>query len=107
MDEFEHSFEYNAELAKVNFQSSVSSLLEIHSQFGQKLAYAYTNKKNYISFSIEEVEILQSFLLKTCSGLGADYDSIARVNFLLNKNYKLLDRLFQEEVHTNYKDKVV
>ena len=94
MDKDNLTFEYALESANQDFQEHLSGLLEIHSQIGEKIAYSMKNAKPYISFSMDEAKLLQSFLLTSCSRMGADYDHISNALTIAMKNHKILEGLY-------------
>jgi len=80
----EESFEYQAEQAKVNFQASISSLLDFHSHYLQKISNAKTKNKPYVCSSIEESELSMEIFFKTISNLIEHYGILNSCNNFLH-----------------------
>lgn len=89
----ENSHGYQAEQAKISFQSNITSLLELKGHLAGKATKAKENGKKGFFIPLHEAVILDDWL-KTISGdLMADYVLINRVNRLLNLNNEVKSRL--------------
>lgn len=71
------------ELARIDFQTNVSGLLEVHSELNSKLTYAKSQNKEYISFRLVEAEIISDHILQISTGLCGSYDVIHNTSKLL------------------------
>jgi hypothetical protein len=78
------------ELARTDFQSNVSTLLEVHSELVNKIAYAKSQNKEYISHNVDEVEIISGHILHIATGLCGSYDVIHNTSKLLIFQNRLL-----------------
>lgn len=89
------SHEYQAEQAKISFQSNVTSLLEFKGYLTQRAAKAKENGKEGFFITLHEATVLDDWLKTISSDLMADYVIINRVNRLLNVNNEVLNGLLR------------
>jgi hypothetical protein len=71
---------YQIQSAKVDFQATVSALLEVQSELSNKKAYATQNKKEFISHHVDEAEIICDQLLSIATSLCGAYDVVNATN---------------------------
>ncbi len=71
------------ELARTDFQSNVSALIEIYNELSNKVNFAKSQKKEYISHHVDEAEIISGHLMTVLTGLCGSYDVINHTSKLL------------------------
>lgn len=99
----EDSHEYQAEQAKVSFQSNITSLLELKGHLAGKADKAKENGKEGFFILLHEAAVLDDWLKTISSDLMGDYVIINRVNRLLNLNNEVKSRILRGQ-SPNLKD---
>lgn len=74
---------YTLESARMRFHENLSALLEIQSTFSARGAQAVSQKKDYVSLTVDQVKIISGHLLTLAAELGSSYDAINNTNKLL------------------------
>lgn len=91
-------FNYLAESAKVEFQSNISSLLELHSELTARISKAKEKGKEGVYLLNGELEVINDWLLQTSTSLLENYALIDRTLRKTNILYKTATRIHLKDV---------